>query len=114
MSEIPEEMTHPLGDLEPEEFRRRGYQVIDWVADYLDGGRVSERVDDPSDFRQSGILNAMASTIGKLHGAGYRHGDLHLGNLRTNGTQIALLDVQRARPQRKPGDRIWDIAQLEL
>jgi aromatic-L-amino-acid decarboxylase len=30
-------MTNPLGDLEPEEFRRRGYQVIDWIADYLEG-----------------------------------------------------------------------------
>lgn len=84
------------------------------VADYLDGGRVSERLDDPSDSRQSEILNALASTIEKLHDAGYRHGDLHLGNLRSNGTQIALLDVQHARPQRKPGDRLWDIAQLEL
>jgi aromatic-L-amino-acid decarboxylase len=37
MSETPEEMTKPLGDLEPEEFRRRGYQVIDWIADYLEG-----------------------------------------------------------------------------
>jgi len=37
MSETPEEMTNPLGDLEPEEFRRRGYQVIDWIADYLEG-----------------------------------------------------------------------------
>lgn len=34
-----ERMITPLGDLEPEEFRRRGYQVIDWIADYLEGNR---------------------------------------------------------------------------
>ena len=25
----------PLGDLEPEEFRRQGHRVVDWIASYL-------------------------------------------------------------------------------
>lgn len=28
---------HPVGDLDPEEFRRQGYAVVDWIADYRAG-----------------------------------------------------------------------------
>ncbi len=34
MSDLPD-----LGDLDPEEFRRRGHQVIDWICDYLTNTR---------------------------------------------------------------------------
>jgi tRNA A-37 threonylcarbamoyl transferase component Bud32 len=84
------------------------------VTDYLEGDSLADRFNDPAHPRTEEILNAMASTIKKLHDAGYRHGDLHLGNLFANGKEIALLDLQRARPQRNPHDRLWDLARLEL
>jgi aromatic-L-amino-acid decarboxylase len=31
-------MTHPLGDMDPEVFRRSGHQLVDWISDYLAGG----------------------------------------------------------------------------
>ena len=31
-------MTHTLGDMDPETFRRSGHQLVDWISDYLAGG----------------------------------------------------------------------------
>ncbi|MCP9494731.1 MAG: pyridoxal-dependent decarboxylase [Pyrinomonadaceae bacterium MAG19_C2-C3] len=28
-------LTHPLGDMSPEDFRRHGHEIIDWIGDYL-------------------------------------------------------------------------------
>lgn len=36
---MPEEPVSPLDSLTPEEFRRHGYEVVDWIADYLGGQR---------------------------------------------------------------------------
>ena len=76
------------------------------VADFIDGERIADT--------RTEIVNAMASAIEKLHDTGYRHGDLHLGNLLAVDQQIVLLDFQRARPQRSSHDRLWDLARLEL
>ena len=76
------------------------------VTDFIDGERVKAS--------RTEIVNAMASAIAKLHDAGYRHGDLHLGNLLASDQKIVLLDLQRARPQRNARDRLFDLARLEL
>lgn len=76
------------------------------VTDFMDGEPVTDA--------RTEIVNAMASAIAKLHDAGYRHGDLHLGNLLAVDQKIVLLDLQRARPQQSSHDRLWDFARLEL
>jgi tRNA A-37 threonylcarbamoyl transferase component Bud32 len=58
--------------------------------------------------------SAIADAIDGLHRAGFRHGDLHLGNLHPTAGAIVLLDVHRARPLRGPDDRLEDLARLEL
>ena len=81
-----------------------GDEVI--VSDFIDGERVTDA--------GSEVVEALASAIAKFHGSGYRHGDLHLGNLLAVDQEIVLLDLQRARPQRNARDRLWDLSQLEL
>jgi len=86
------------------------------VSDFLIGPRPGEmrdpgvRSDDPSPQ----LTDAIADAVGTLHRAGFRHGDLHLGNLRLVEGRIHLLDLQRARPIRSPRDRLRDLAQFEL
>ena len=81
-----------------------GDEII--VSDFIDGERVTDA--------GSEVVEALASAIVKLHGSGYRHGDLHLGNLLAVDQRIVLLDLQRARPQRNARDRLWDLSRLEL
>jgi tRNA A-37 threonylcarbamoyl transferase component Bud32 len=81
-----------------------GDEII--VTDFINGKRLT----DP----EADLVDAMASAIAKFHGAGYRHGDLHLGNLLAADREIVLLDLQRARRLRSARDRLWDLARLEL
>lgn len=62
------------------------------------------------------LVTALASTLKRLHAAGYAHRDLHLGNLwHVHADEsIALLDLQRARHLRGEHDRLRDLASLEL
>jgi len=76
------------------------------ITDFIDG--------QPITHAEADVVDAMASAIAKIHDAGYRHGDLHLGNLLADGDQIVLFDLQRARPLRSARDRLWDLARLEL
>jgi tRNA A-37 threonylcarbamoyl transferase component Bud32 len=76
------------------------------VSDFIDGERVADA--------GSEVVDALASAIAKFHDSGYRHGDLHLGNLLAVDQRIVLLDLQRARPQRNARDRLWDLSRLEL
>ena len=36
MSESPTELAPPLGDMDAEQFRRHGHELIDWIADYFE------------------------------------------------------------------------------
>lgn len=81
-----------------------GEEIV--VSDFIDGERVHDA--------RTETVDALASAIAKLHDAGYRHGDLHLGNLLVVDRKVVLLDLQSARPLRGPRDRLWDLARLEL
>jgi tRNA A-37 threonylcarbamoyl transferase component Bud32 len=81
-----------------------GDEII--VTDFIHGERVTDA--------KAGVVDAMASAIAKFHDAGYRHGDLHLGNILADDQRIVLLDLQRARPLRSARDRLWDLARLEF
>ena len=43
----------------PDEFRQHGYAIIDWVADYLENGRLPSRKVDEIDNRGSTFYLAM-------------------------------------------------------
>ncbi len=60
------------------------------------------------------LAHAIARSIEKLHDVGFRHGDLHLGNLLVVDQKVVLLDLQRARRRRSARERLWDLAQLEF
>ena len=58
------------------------------------------------------LLASLAATVRRLHDAGFVHGDLHLGNLRTTGDAVHLLDLGRARRTASPRARDADRARL--
>ena len=60
------------------------------------------------------VCGALARSVGALHDAGLRHGDLHAGNLIVGEEGIVLLDFQRCRPLRSVDERLADLAQLEF
>ena len=84
------------------------------VSEYLEGIPVRDGFEVASDETRREIVHAIAEAVDPLHAAGYRHGDLHLGNLQWVGARIFLLDVQRARRLTSPRDRLFDLARLEL
>lgn len=84
------------------------------VTQYLRGEPIQLPHGADSEAAYGEILDALASAIRGLHDAGYRHADLHLGNLLRVGTAVVLLDLQRARPLRAPQERLWDLAHLEF
>lgn len=60
------------------------------------------------------LADALGRTLQALHQAGYRHGDLHLGNLLVTDDRVFLLDLQKARPLKNSSERLRDLATLEL
>lgn len=82
------------------------------VMDFVDGDPLAAVGTDAA--ARADLIPALVSAITKIHDAGYRHGDLHCGNLMLAEKQIVVLDLQRARRQRSATDRLWDLARLEL
>ena len=60
------------------------------------------------------LLAALAALVRRVHGAGFVHGDLHLGNVLVNARGPVLLDWQHARATGEVGDRRDDLARLEF
>jgi len=54
-------------------------------------------VNTPALSRTDLILDALASTVRKIHDAGLFHGDFHAGNFVWDGKALYLLDLHRAR-----------------
>lgn len=77
-------------------------------------GDVCGATEGPLFEQWESVCAALAKSIGDLHEAGMRHGDLHAGNLLVGERGIVLLDFQRARPLRDADDRLADLAQLEF
>jgi len=71
-----------------------------------------DRAHEPA--QRNRLLDALSRSVSALHAAGWRHGDLHQGNLLVEPDRITLLDLQRARPLRYDRQRLDDLAQLEF
>jgi len=84
------------------------------VTECLEGGPITHVATDPNHPRDRALIEALAAAITRLHEAGYRHGDLHLGNCWAMDGRVGLLDLQHAGPLRSTQDRLRDLAQLEL
>jgi tRNA A-37 threonylcarbamoyl transferase component Bud32 len=85
---------------------RNGDEIV--VTDFLNGDSIA------NEKARADLVSAMASAIAKLHAAGFRHGDLHAGNLLSVEEQVFILDVQRAGRRRSERERLRDLACLEL
>lgn len=71
------------------------------------------------DFRAASLVGraqrveALAACVARLHAAGWRHGDLHLGNLGFGDDGLVLFDLQRTRRLRHRREALDEIARLE-
>ncbi|MFP6579575.1 MAG: lipopolysaccharide kinase InaA family protein [Myxococcota bacterium] len=68
-----------------------------------------------SDFHvRRTLLEALGESVARLHGAGFVHGDLHLGNARVlSGGEVVWLDFQRTRRRRGSASRFRDLGCLD-
>lgn len=89
-----------------------GDEII--ITDFLPGESLRNRFREAAPEQRRQLVERLARTILALHATGYRHGDLHLGNLWADDEQIVLLDLERARPRWNSHEPLVDLAQLEL
>ncbi len=84
------------------------------VIRYVPGRSLLEVLADFEAEAWKTTCQALADSIGALHAAGLRHGDLHAGNLRLGEAGIVVLDLQRTRRLRGEKGRLTDLARLEF
>jgi len=88
------------------------------ACDFLEGEPLAARLHGsrPEDLER--LVKLMARTLREFHASGYRHGDLHLGNLwlssDARGDIVYLLDLESARPARRRSECLVDLAHLEF
>ncbi|MCA8971260.1 MAG: hypothetical protein KDC95_15825 [Planctomycetes bacterium] len=76
------------------------------VAEYLEGLPLDGALDAASYFVRRRYLAEAGRAVGRLHAAGFRHTDLHPGNLLvlTEGSEsVAVLDLTNGRFGLRPG-----------
>jgi len=84
------------------------------VTEYCQGTSLLDALSIAGPEQQMTWIERLACSVEALHGAGYRHGDLHLGNLHTRGSRVVIFDLQRARRARSDGERLRDLAHLDF
>jgi len=84
------------------------------VSEWREGLGLRSVLPGTSGARREALLERLAEAIQALHEAGFRHGDLHAGNLLVEGDRLTLLDLQRTRRHRGERSRLLDLARLEL
>ena len=68
------------------------------IADYVPGPTLWDWLEASADARERGAcLRSVAEAVGRLHRAGFAHGDLHPGNVVLGPEGPVLLDFQRSR-----------------
>jgi len=84
------------------------------VTGYCQGSSLLDALSVASPEQRMTWIERLADSVEALHGAGYRHGDLHLGNLHTRGKRVVILDLQRGRRARSRGEQLRDLAHLDF
>lgn len=84
--------------------------------EFIEGATLRDRFADADAATRAQLVANLGASLQRLHAGGLIHGDLHLGNLRARAEtdEIVLLDLQRVRRAQAPGDRLRDLASLEL
>jgi len=82
------------------------------VLRFLPGTPLEAALARPPGERRR-LLARLGDAVAALHRAGWRHGDLHRGNVLVSGDAPLLLDVQRARRTRAAAARRADLGQLD-
>ena len=82
------------------------------VTRFIEGETWSQAFPGAAKSRRQ-QLAALGSTLAGLHRRGWRHGDLHGGNLLATPGGPVLLDLQHARRSRRRASRARDLARLE-
>lgn len=59
------------------------------------------------------LLVALGAAVAAVHARGFRHGDLHVGNVIVGAAGPILLDLQRARRGAGEAERLRDLAHLD-
>lgn len=84
------------------------------VTRWRSGMSLDRALVGASPERRRELISALADAIERLHGAGFRHGDLHAGNILIEPPAVTFLDLQRAHRSTRARSRLEDIARLEL
>jgi len=82
------------------------------VMQHLEGPDFGSQLGGGSETRT--WIDRLARSVDRFHAAGFRHGDLHLGNLHLHHDQIMILDLQRARRAWGRREQLRDLAHLDF
>ena len=82
------------------------------VMQYLEGPDFGSQLETGSE--RNAWIDRLARSVDVFHAAGYRHGDLHLGNLHAHHDQVMILDLQRARRAWGRREQLRDLAHLDF
>lgn len=84
------------------------------VTEYRNGEDLAVVVARADEATRAHWWRSIARAIRKIHAEGFRHGDLHLGNLYASDGEVVVLDLQRARRRIGEHERLRDLAQLDF
>jgi tRNA A-37 threonylcarbamoyl transferase component Bud32 len=84
------------------------------VTEYFEGRALSSVLTTEPADEQIRWIDRLAQAVSALHEAGFRHGDLHLGNLHVREDEVMILDLQRARRARNRKEKLRDLAHLDF
>lgn len=84
-----------------------------WLAlEAVPGVPLREALAAPPRERRARLV-ALGRAVAAFHACGFRHGDLHVGNVLVAGERVVLIDLQRSGPGATASDRLADLAHLD-
>lgn len=84
------------------------------ISDFVEVQPLAEAFRGAEEAERATLVDRLARAIAALHGAGFVHGDLHVGNLGLDHDRVVFFDLQRTRRQRAEQAQLDDLARLEL
>jgi len=90
----------------------RGDELVVMTA--LDGQPLIEALSQLRGKPRRRLLERVGEVVAEMHSAGYRHGDLHPGNVVVTPDGPRLIDFQRSRRRRGSAGLFADLGQLDF